>query len=98
MYISDGIAYAGHQTPAVRISGVRPLKDHKLWLRFNTGETRVFDFTPLLTQPVFAPLVNLKVFNSVYIDYGITVWNNGEIDIAPEFLYENSVPADADIA
>jgi hypothetical protein len=98
MYISDGIAYAGEQTPVVKVSGVRPLKDHKLWLRFNTGEARVFDFTPLLAQPVFAPLADPDVFNGVYIDYGVTVWNDGDIDIAPEFLYENSVSADADIA
>lgn len=27
---------------------------------------------------------------------GVTVWNNGDIDIAPEYLYKNGVPvADA---
>ena len=33
-------------------------------------------------------------FRGVYIDYGVTVWNDGDIDIAPEYLYENSVPAE----
>jgi hypothetical protein len=98
MYISDGIAYAGDQTPAIKVNGVRALKEHKLWLRFNTGEAKVFDFAPLLTQPAFAPLADPEVFYGVYIDYGVTVWNDGEIDIAPAFLYENSIPADADIA
>lgn len=94
MYIVDDIAYAGEKTPAIRISGVRPMDGHKLWLRFNTGEAKVFDFKPLLKDPGFAPLQDQEVFRSVYIDYGITVWNNGNIDIAPEYLYANSVPAE----
>lgn len=91
MYIIDGIAYAGEKSPAIKVSGVRPLKDYKLWVRFNTGEAKIFDFKPLLDTPAFAPLKDVAVFNSVYIDYGITVWNNGDIDIAPENLYNDGV-------
>lgn len=94
MYIVDGIAYAGDRKPVIRISGVRPLENYKLWLRFNTGEARIFDFKPLINDSGFAPLQDLEVFRGVYIDYGVTVWNNGNIDIAPEYLYENSVPAE----
>ena len=35
MYIKDGIAYAGEQKPLLKISGVRPLEDYKLWVRFS---------------------------------------------------------------
>ena len=94
MYIVDGVAYAGEKAPAIKVSGVRPLDGHKLWLRFSTGDAKVFDFSPLLSKPAFAPLADKTVFQNVYIDYGVTVWNNGEIDIAPTFLYENSVSAD----
>ena len=94
MYIVDGIAYAGDRKPVIRISGVRPLEDYKLWLRFNTGETKIFDFAPLLNDPGFAPLQDQELFRGVYIDYGVTVWKGGNIDIAPEYLYENSVPAE----
>lgn len=93
MYVVNGIAYAGEKTPMIKVSGVRPLPDHKLWLRFNTGEAKVFDFTPLLQEPGFAPLADLDVFAGVYIDYGVTVWNDGDIDIAPEYLYEHAVSA-----
>lgn len=48
MYISNGIAYAGEQEPVIKVCGVRPLPGHRLWLRFTTGEAKVFDFTPLL--------------------------------------------------
>ena len=97
MYISNGIAYAGEQDPDNKVCGVRPLANHKLWLRFTTGETKVFDFTPLLKDSGFAPLKDQHIFVGVYIDYGVTVWNDGDIDIAPEYLYEHSVAAE-DIA
>lgn len=91
MYILDGIAYAGEPKPALKISGVRPLPDYRLWVRFNTGEAKIFDFTPLLQSPAFSPLKDPDTFNSVYIDYGVAVWNDGDIDIAPEYLYEQGV-------
>ena len=92
MYIVDGIAYAGERRPAIKISGVRPLDGYRLWLRFSTGEAGIFDFTPLLSAPAFAPLKDPATFRGVYIDYGATVWNDGEIDIAPEYLYEHAAP------
>ena len=95
MYIIDGIAYAGERKPAIVISGVRPLPDYKLWLRFNTGEAKVFDFKPLLDYPAFAPLKDFELFKNVYIDYGVTVWKNGDIDIAPEKLYADGVLVDS---
>lgn len=96
--IKDGIAYAGEKTPPIRICGVRPLKNHKLWLRFNTGEDRIYDITPLLKMPAFAPLADWETFSGAYIDYGVVVWNDGDIDIAPEMLYEKSVPADCAVS
>ena len=95
MYVVDGIAYAGERQPAIRVSGVRPLPDHRLWLRFNTGEAKVFDFTPLLADPAFAPLAEEEVFRGVYIDYGVAVWNGGAIDVDPTYLYEHATPAEA---
>lgn len=98
MYILDGIAYAGTQTEPIKVCGVRPLPNHRLWLRFNTGEAKVFDFTPLLRSAAFAPLLDEAVFREVYIDYGIPVWQDGSVDISPEYLYENAVPVEQGIA
>lgn len=92
MYIIDGIAYAGDPAPMIKVSGVRPLDDYMLWVRFSTGEAKLFDFKPLLSRPAFAPLMNKEVFKSVYIDYGVTVWDDGSIDIAPETLYAEGQP------
>lgn len=98
MYIVDGIAYAGESTPVLKISGVRPMEDYKLWVRFSNGEAKIFDFKPMLVQPAFAPLADKAVFAGVYIDYGIPVWNDGDIDISPKFLYEHAVPVEQGIA
>ena len=92
MYILNDIAYAGEPTPTLRVSGVRPLDNFRLWVRFNNSEAKIFDFKPLLSFPAFAPLANPDTFKNVYIDYGVTVWNDGDIDIAPEELYEKGLP------
>lgn len=97
MYVINGIAYAGEQSPMLKVCGVRPLDDHKLWIRFNNGEAKIFDFKPLLSSPAFAPLSDINVFKGVYIDYGVTVWNDGDIDISPETLYQNSIPLNEEI-
>ena len=74
----------------VKVVEVKALPDHMLWLRFNTGEEKVFDFKPLLTDPAFAPLDDPEIFNDVSLDHGVTIWNNGDIDIAPSYLYNSS--------
>lgn len=94
MYIKNGIAYAGEEKKPITVSGVRPLPGYQLWVRFSTGEAKLIDFSPLLDAPAFRPLRDQDVWNGVYIDYGMTVWSDGEIDIAPEYLYQHGVPAE----
>lgn len=97
MYIRNGIAYAGEEKTPLKVSGVRPLDDYKLWIRFNTGEVKIFDFSTELECPAFHQLKSKEVFDSVYIDYGVTVWNNGDIDIAPEYLYQKGIAVEEDL-
>ena len=49
MYIVDGIAYAGDPAPMIKVSGVRPMKDHKLWVRFSTGTAKIMGLGLLTT-------------------------------------------------
>ncbi|MDD2232227.1 MAG: DUF2442 domain-containing protein [Sphaerochaetaceae bacterium] len=87
MKCKDEIIYSVNKESVLSVTGIRALKDFRLWLEFSNGATRIFDFRPLLDQPAFQPLRDKAVFDSVYIDSGIPVWNNGEIDIAPETLF-----------
>lgn len=93
MYIKNGIAYAGESAPILKVIDVQAVSDRVLWLSFNTGEFKLFDCSCLLGKPAFAPLLNEDVFKSVGLDHGVPVWNDGEIDIDPELLYEKGTPA-----
>ena len=93
MYIINGIAHAGECDKPITVISARALEGHTLWLRFSTGETKTFNFAPLLSASGFQPLKDEELFRSVYVEYGIPVWSNGEIDIAPEYLYQNGVRA-----
>jgi hypothetical protein len=92
MYIVNGIAYAGEQKQLLKIVSVRPMENYTLWLKFSSGETKYFDFAPLLREKAFSPLKDLSVFRCVYLEYGVLAWNDGAIDIAPEYLYEYGLP------
>ncbi len=60
---------------------------------FNDGACRIFDFSPIIAKyPVFKVLKDLRIF----CNYNLTdtlEWMDGEIDIAPEYIYENGVAA-----
>lgn len=97
MYELNGICYAGEPQPVLRISGVCPLPDFHLWVRFTTGETRLLDCKPVLRElPAFAPLADPAAFRQVYLDIGTVVWNDGQLDLSPEYIYRHSVPAPED--
>ena len=77
----------------IRIASVQAVPDFKLQLYFSNGEYRCFDMAPYLNFPVYRRLENPGFFALARVDYGTVVWP-GEIDIAPETLYECSVPFD----
>lgn len=94
MYIENGIAYAGTPTKEIRIRAVKALDDMMMILTFTSGERRLYDATQLLQYPAFQPLRDEAVFKSAAVEYGAVVWNDGEIDIAPETMYANSYAYD----
>ena len=55
---------------------------------FNDGDCRIFDFYPVIEKyPVFKDLRNISKFRN-FIVTDTLEWNNGAIDIAPEYIYE----------
>jgi len=74
----------------IDVIAVKTLPDYKLFLTFETGEDKIFDFKPKLGMPVFRKLKNENLFNMAHIEYGTVVWDD-YTDIAPERLYSDSV-------
>lgn len=75
------------------VIAVEARADYTLLLTFKGGERRVFDVSYLLGTGVFNALRDPATFARAYICEAGTVAWPGEIDIAPETLYDRSVPA-----
>lgn len=67
-------------------------KDYTLLLVFENGAQRRFDMKPLLDKKPFSRLKDSPLFLKATVAYGTVVWP-GNIDIAPETLWDNSEPA-----
>lgn len=89
MYIKNGICYAGELVENIKVIEAKPLRGRMLLVTFSTGEKRLFD-TTLLTGSAFLSLSDDKIFNNPSIFHGVITWNNGEIDVAPETVYDLS--------
>ena len=69
------------------------LDGYRMFLIFNDGQKRIFDFLPLIERyPVFKPLENLELFKTFVITDTLE-WADGRIDIAPEYIYDNGIQA-----
>jgi hypothetical protein len=77
----------------IEVNSVMAAPDFGLLLTFTSGERRRFDMRPYLHYPVFRRLKNPGFFSLARVDYGTVTWP-GDIDIAPETLYERSIPLD----
>lgn len=74
------------------VTDVKANADFSLLLTFSNGEKRLYDATPLLKEKLYQDLRNTHLFLQAKALYGTVVWNDN-LDIAPEYLYEQSIPA-----
>lgn len=88
-----------------KITNVVPNSDFTLTIRFDNGETRLYDMRPLLKiGSVFEPLIKPENFRRVYIDNthciawdidpnidSEKVWSN-KVDLCPDSCYIDSIP------
>ena len=73
----------------LKVKSAYAIDNERLILEFSNGEKRLFD-RRMLYGKAFEPLNDVNIFKNIDIKYGVVTWNNGEIDCAPEFMYENS--------
>ena len=70
------------------------LDNYNLKLFFNDGICRLFNCQPLIeNNNFFSPLRNRSVFENISLDGWTVAWADGAIDIAPEYLYDQSTEA-----
>ena len=74
------------------VIGVEPQKDHTLRLEFENHEIRLFDMTPYLDKKPYTKLKHAPLFMKAMVADGTVVWP-GNIDIAPETLWDDSKQA-----
>ena len=92
MRIENGSCYPdGPGQTARKVVGCRVLEHPRLQVKFNNGEERVVDLAPLLELPAFRPLSAEEVFRACGVEHGVVTWRDGELDIAPEWLFEHGV-------
>ena len=85
-----GIAHADDLVSGIEVASATVVGDLRMLVTFTTGEIRLFDASPLLKMPAFAPLADSGVFRSYAIDHGVVCWPDGGIDLAPEKMYTMS--------
>ena len=74
---------------------VTVLKDRLLLVGFSNGEKRIFDLTPLLARKCYHNLNDPAFLMRATIQNGCVTWPD-DIDIDPDWLYEDSVPIKAE--
>lgn len=72
------------------VVSVSPTSDFQIDLKYENGELRRFDMRPLLQMKPWSRIAEPALFRCARVDYGTVVWP-GEIDIAPETLYDDSI-------
>jgi hypothetical protein len=71
------------------VINVVPKDDFQMLVTFSTGETKLFDARPYLEKGVFTRLKNPELFKQAYVAFDTVCWP-GDLDIAPETLYDRS--------
>ena len=80
----------GAFTQYLEIIEIRPLENYKLWCKLKTGETKIYDFTPHLEQPIFQYLKDQSKFDTVSIGHsGVPTWideSGDDVDIGISWI------------
>ena len=66
---------------------VKPESDYRLFVRFKDGLTGCVHLRREDLTGALAPLLDARFFEQVFIDCGAVAWP-GEIDLAPDAMYE----------
>ena len=84
---------SGQRALSPDAASVVALEHYVLRVRFVNGELRDFDMKPLLQRKCYSALSSKALFQTARVEQGVISWANGA-DLDPEWLYDDSVPAE----
>ncbi len=65
--------------------------DYRIEIIFANGKSGIVDFDGYSSKgEIFQNFQDIEFFKKFTIEYGTLCWDNGDIDIAPETLYEKA--------
>ena len=68
------------------------IKDHQIALTFKDGKQGLVDLSEYTGKDdVFKPFSDMSFFRNFVLEHGTLVWGKGDVDIAPETLYEKAI-------
>lgn len=82
-----------------RLCGAESIGEYRIFLTFEDGKRGVIDLKDELWGEVFEPLRDVRLFRRCSLDAELdtVVWPTGA-DLAPEYLYENTVVSEREPA
>lgn len=61
---------------------------YRIELTFSNNRKGIIDFENYIKEgEIFQDIRDIDKFRNYKVDYGTVIWENGEVDIAPETLY-----------
>jgi hypothetical protein len=72
----------------VKVTEIRAVDEHSLWMRFSDGSVGVRDFADILATegPMVVSLRDPAMFKRVFLSLGVPTWPNG-FDLDPINLH-----------
>ncbi len=67
------------------------LDEYKVKLKFEDNSIGIVDFSEYSKKGrIFEKFQDMNYFKNFHVNYGTLTWGDGELDIAPETLYEQA--------
>lgn len=73
------------------VADAQYVSEYRIRLKFEDGSRGTVDLSGYIKpDTVFEAFSDKEYFKGFHIEYGTLVWGEGEVDIAPETLYERA--------
>lgn len=82
----NGIVFGDEPSEQIFVTKAEPLPDMMMLIEFNDGSRKLFDAS-MLRGEAFEGLANESIFSAPVIEHGVVTWADGDIDVAPEYMY-----------